>query len=273
LSSHVFPSPSIKNREWLEYIDGLSSKVRGKLLRKRWYLFDGRIAGDMWLTIESGFSITPHEKAIINAKKMMETTRALREKKRCVTRLLSVTDGTSNVGGDTMALMKFFDGVVAIEMDKTTFNFLEHNLSVAAKDHSNVVTSLSTFHGSVVEAVLKKRIKTDALFLDPPWGGVIYKNQRRVNLQLGEYSVSSITHQALKLNQELLVVFIKTPYNFDSSELKRMVKENGFILNMWKISRDNRKSPNPLFVMWAVQRYSLSLSTQDTIQRQPLIQH
>lgn len=243
---------------WRDYKSKLPYNKRAQLLSKRQYLFDQSTCDRMWLTMESGFSVTPHEKAIIIARKMMQTTRNIRFHTSVVggdNCCISITDGTANVGGDTMALMKFFQTVVAIELDSTTFNFLEHNLSVAMRYHTNnTVTSLNLVHGSVVEAVLKQRIETDALFLDPPWGGTDYKNDQHVHLRLGDFSVSEVTYSALYLNPKLLVVFIKAPFNFDSTELEQMAKKSGFSLSSQKIQRKGYNLLKPLFVLWTVHR-------------------
>lgn len=80
---------------------------------------------------------------------------------------ITVTDATAAVGGNTISFAQFFFHVNSIEINKTHFDMLVHNLDVyGLKD------KVSFYHNDFKNVVLK--LKQDVVFFDPPWGGPLY---------------------------------------------------------------------------------------------------
>lgn len=78
-----------------------------------------------------------------------------------------VTDATAAVGGNTISFAQYFFHVNSIEINKTHFDMLVHNLNVyGLKD------KVTFYHNDFKNVVLK--IKQDVIFFDPPWGGPLY---------------------------------------------------------------------------------------------------
>eukprot|EP00613_Pedinella_sp_CCMP2098_P072507 CAMPEP_0171928586 /NCGR_PEP_ID=MMETSP0993-20121228/26894_1 /TAXON_ID=483369 /ORGANISM="non described non described, Strain CCMP2098" /LENGTH=675 /DNA_ID=CAMNT_0012567923 /DNA_START=121 /DNA_END=2148 /DNA_ORIENTATION=- len=63
-------------------------------------------------------------------------------------------------------------------------------------------------------------------FLDPPWGGVGYKDQAATTLELGGKSMEEVVGQCLKVPGCLHVV-LKCPFNADLRGLQRLVESGG----------------------------------------------
>lgn len=80
---------------------------------------------------------------------------------------ITVTDATAAVGGNTISFAQFFFHINSIEINKTHFDMLVHNLDVyGLKD------KVTFYHNDFKNVVLK--INQDVVFFDPPWGGPLY---------------------------------------------------------------------------------------------------
>jgi hypothetical protein len=81
----------------------------------------------------------------------------------------TITDAFSCIGGDTLGFSKLFKHVNANELDKTRFEYLKHNMKIFNR------TNITFYNEDYFELV--KKLKQDVIYLDPPWGGVDYKNR------------------------------------------------------------------------------------------------
>ena len=89
------------------------------------------------------------------------------------TKNLIITDGTANVGGNTISFGLFkFKKIYSIEINKKCYNYLNHNISCYK------LNNIKTINNNYVK--IFKLLKQDVIFLDPPWGGPNYKNREKL---------------------------------------------------------------------------------------------
>ena len=125
---------------------------------------------------------------------------------------LVITDATACAGGNTSSFCKKFPKVQAVEIDDTRYKMLEHNLKLlgyknAICYHENYLNLLST-------------LKQDVVFIDPPWGGLSYKDQDEVELLLGDIPLDEICES---LERRAKYVIIKAPTNFNYNKFKAKI--------------------------------------------------
>jgi hypothetical protein len=123
-----------------------------------------------------------------------------------------ITEGMSSVGGDTLALSKKFKKVNAVELDKTRFEYLQHNMKLFNR------TNIEYYNESYLD--LYKKLKQDVIYLDPPWGGPEYKNLDKVKITLGETKLEDLCEDIIK-NKLCKLLVLKLPYNYDIEEFKK----------------------------------------------------
>ena len=141
-----------------------------------------------------------------------------------------VCDLTACVGGNVLSFGKQFDYVYGIEIDPTRHRMLQNNVRVM-HDYRTSGTSgtsgrnlqrpqIHTACGdavlllqptppgnTLVQAFLSKwspssvgmRIDEMIYFLDPPWGGLNYKNQSSISLTLGTTPIATVVALCLQV--------------------------------------------------------------------------
>lgn len=85
-----------------------------------------------------------------------------------------IVDAFCGVGGNTIQFAKYFDKVIAIDLDSGRLEMARHNATIYG-----VVDKIQFILGDVFEVlnILKKEINPDLVFMSPPWGGPTYINQ------------------------------------------------------------------------------------------------
>jgi hypothetical protein len=145
---------------------------------------------------------------------------SLPEKSKVITNLISkyikttdiiITDAMSCIGGDTLTFTKTFQKVNAVEMDKTRFEYLKHNMSIFN------VTNIEFYNDDYLK--LYKTLKQDVIYIDPPWGGPEYKQKKSIKIKIGETRLEELCDDIIQKKLCKLLV-LKLPYNYDLSELK-----------------------------------------------------
>lgn len=171
-----------------------------KLKKKYFYLFpkqDGVDRLDLQMTEESIYSITKPYDAI----KIMKLIRFYYKKD--LTKSV-ITDGTANVGGDTINFSTYFKTVNAVEINRLHCDALESNIKVYDRNNVNIICN------NYLKVM--KTLKQDVIYLDPPWGGPDYKKHHSIDLFLGKTSISDIV---IKLKNNAKFFVIKAPFNFN----------------------------------------------------------
>lgn len=147
----------------------------------------------------------------------------------------SLVDGTAGVGGNVLAWAKVFDEVTAIELKPETAGMLVANVKLFG------LTNVTVVRGSFLK-YMKEGLPDDSLvFLDPPWGGVNYKELTRLSLSLDGIPLEDITNDLLVKGCQ---VALKVPNNFDLTRFGRDVSVVGIQVYEYKsfkllwVSRD-----------------------------------
>ena len=82
---------------------------------------------------------------------------------------LIITDAMACVGGNTLSFSTNFKSVIANELNTTRFQYLVHNMKQYEK------TNILFYNDNYLNLINK--IDQHIVFIDPPWGGPIYKSQ------------------------------------------------------------------------------------------------
>lgn len=123
----------------------------------------------------------------------------------------TITDATGNIGGNTISFAKSFARVVSVEINEDISKFLRNNVNVYNLENVTVIND--DFNNLT--------LNQDALFIDPPWGGLSYKNQLKVRLMLGKYTLEEVCN---KVDPSTKLIALKLPFNYDIEYFINMVK-------------------------------------------------
>jgi 16S rRNA G966 N2-methylase RsmD len=135
---------------------------------------------------------------------------------------LTITDGTACIGGDTLAFSQKFSHVNSIELDKTRYEYLKHNMGIFGR------TNISFYNDSYLN--LYSTLKQDVIYLDPPWGGPEYKNQQYVKLSLGNMPLEELCRNIIE-NKLCKLIVLKLPFNYDLKDFKNLHRFKMYNLN------------------------------------------
>ncbi len=118
-----------------------------------------------------------------------------------------ITDGTSNVGGNTLSFSTYFSKVNSIEYNHDTFEGLKHNCE-------NVYNrkNIKFYEGDCTKII--PMLKQDVIFIDPPWNGLFYKAYDKLHLELSNNDVFDILSNWFE-NKKAKIYCLKCPSNFD----------------------------------------------------------
>jgi 16S rRNA G966 N2-methylase RsmD len=138
----------------------------------------------------------------------------------------TITDGTAGVGGDVINLCRHFGYVNAVEKDQETYSLLLQNLNEF--NVSNVKTYKKDYTSLMYD------LNQDVLYIDPPWGGVHYKNLEECPLYLSNKEIGIIIKDIFESNPNLLI-FLKAPINVRQDSFKEYIMDVVPILNKAEI--------------------------------------
>ena len=127
-----------------------------------------------------------------------------------------ITDGTACIGGNTFSFCKKFKQVQAIELDKKRYNMLRWNLQILG------YTNVKCYLGNYLE--LLNKLTQNVVFLDPPWGGLSYREKSEVELFIGRTPLDEVCE---KLKSKTKYVIIKAPTNLNYQKFK--AKISGYV--------------------------------------------
>jgi predicted RNA methylase len=118
-----------------------------------------------------------------------------------------ITDGTANIGGDTINFAQFFKTVNSVEITRLHCAVLENNIKVYNRNNVNIICN------SYLKVM--NTLKQDIIYLDPPWGGPDYYKKKSMKLYLGKYEIADIVKK-IKKRATLFVIKAPTNYNYQS---------------------------------------------------------
>ena len=143
-----------------------------------------------------------------------------------------ITDATAGVGGNTLSFCSYFSHIHAIEKDEQRFFYLQNNISLY--NYTNI-----TYHGGDCLDILPSITDHDVVYLDPPWGGVLYKTKEKLRLTLSQMPIeqccSNILSSKMKKNPKFIV--LKLPRNYDISTFKNMTQK--YTIYIYKLQKMN----------------------------------
>jgi DNA-directed RNA polymerase II subunit RPB2 len=137
---------------------------------------------------------------------------------------LVITDGTANVGSDTINLAMNFKNVNSYEIDKITYDALKNNVEEFK------LNNVRLYNGDITKMI---DYGQDVIYIDAPWGGKEYKKSNNISLYLSGMEISEFYSKYL--DRASLFIF-KVPLNYKISNFENAgislmnVKKEEFIL-------------------------------------------
>lgn len=172
------------------------------------------------LTEESLYSVSKNKGALFTINKII---------KHYGNKDLIITDGTANVGSDTINFGLIFNKVNAVEYNKINYNILKHNVKLYK------LNNIITIYGDIIDIITN--LYQDVIYIDAPWGGYEYKNKKNLKLYLNNTEISEFVIN--NLNKAKLFV-LKVPYNYDFNYFLTNIKNNNIFIYPF-IKNDNIK--------------------------------
>lgn len=126
---------------------------------------------------------------------------------------ISILDLCACVGGDTIGFARRFGKVIAIELNRTNYEALRHNIEVYGFSNVKLYCGDSAKLG--LEILSSQSLHV--LYIDPPWGGKTYKRGSQItleSLQVGNRSIIQWIELAQQLHPSIFIVCKVPRYNF-----------------------------------------------------------
>lgn len=146
---------------------------------------------------------------------------------------MSIVDATSGVGGNVISFAKRFKLVYGIELDKQRFEFLKNNID--AYELKNVIL----YNDNCLDVI--KVLKYDVIFFDPPWGGKLYKEKKKLNLMLSGIPLEEICGLLMKQIDGPKIIGLKLPKNYDLKQMYDCLSSYNIMIKilLFKLKRMN----------------------------------
>lgn len=125
---------------------------------------------------------------------------------------ITITDGTANIGTDSIFLSNYFNKINSVEISNINYNALANNISVFEK------TNINTILGDII--IVIENLIQDVIYIDAPWGGRDYKKNDKMKLFLGDLEILDFYK---KFRNKAKVFIFKVPYNYDLDYLKTYI--------------------------------------------------
>ena len=125
---------------------------------------------------------------------------------------ITITDGTANIGTDSIFLSNYFNKINSVEISNINYNALANNVSVFEK------TNINTILGDII--IVIENLVQDVIYIDAPWGGRDYKKNDKMKLFLGDLEILDFYK---KFRNKAKVFIFKVPYNYDLDYLKNYI--------------------------------------------------
>lgn len=183
---------------------------------------DGINYNKLIITDEGKYSITKRK----DGEKLLEIIR----KEIKTTEDKIITDLTGCVGGDTILFGLNFKEVYSIEYNDNNYKALENNVKKVYN-----LENVKLFHGDSTKIY---NWKTDVLYLDPPWGGINYKEKNIIDLYLGYIRIDVFLDEILERENRPKYIFLKLPRNYNFSrlyKLKNKIKIRNYTIRGYNI--------------------------------------
>ena len=157
-----------------------------------------------------------------------------------------ILDGTAHIGVESIVLAKTFPNSVltSVELDSEVYNLLKQNI----EEFGVPITAVNDDFTQFIE---KTKENYDILYLDPPWGGRSYEENRRMMLYLSNIPVYQTIEKTLEESKARKVI-LKAPFNFDITEFKNNLSQTRKI-QVFEVERKKRGFVKIAFLMISVE--------------------
>jgi predicted RNA methylase len=122
----------------------------------------------------------------------------------------TITDATACIGGDTINFALHFKEVHSIELKKENYDILQNNVNVYE------LTNVNLYHGDCTNLYTWY---SDVLYIDPPWGGRDYKEQKCLELFLTNKRLDVWLEEILLQKSRPSHIILKLPSNYNFKQL------------------------------------------------------
>ena len=119
----------------------------------------------------------------------------------------TLLDATAGIGGFILNMHTHFKFIYGYEIDKTQYTLLQHNCDIYG------ITNVKLFNENYMQNINKN--KADVILVDPPWGGLDYKNHSVLNIELGEYEMNELIDMI-----QCKIILFKLPSNHNTTIFK-----------------------------------------------------
>ena len=131
---------------------------------------------------------------------------------------ITITDAMACVGGNTLSFSNFFNKVIANEINTTRYQYLVHNMKEYNRE--NIVFYNDNYLN------LMNKLEQNIVFIDPPWGGPIYKSQYKMEIVLqDEAEKETKLHEMIDIlfenNSGTKMIIFKLPINHNIENFKQ----------------------------------------------------
>jgi len=131
---------------------------------------------------------------------------------------LIITDAMACVGGNTLSFSTCFKSVNANELNTTRFQYLVHNMKQYEKEN------IFFYNDNYLNLIHK--LKQNIVFIDPPWGGPIYKSQYKMDIMIQkDDSISEVRLDEMIddifLDDMTKMIIYKLPINHNIENFKK----------------------------------------------------
>ena len=123
---------------------------------------------------------------------------------------LTITDACANNGGNTIHFGLTFYKVNSIEINKSDYDILEHNVKIYNLKNVKLINGDYLIH--------MLNLKQDVVFIDAPWGGPLYYKETNIDLFLGNQNIIDIVKKLYK-NKSFKLCVLKVPKNYHYQNL------------------------------------------------------
>ena len=137
---------------------------------------------------------------------------------------LSILDGMAGVGGDTSCFLEFFTNghVVANEINRARYRMLSHNIDLLIGQMKRTSARITLTNADIL-SYLKDGSEGlrqfDIIYLDPPWGGLLYKVKPH-RITVSGIDLTEISQRVIAQFPHLRCLVVKIPTSMDPRQLK-----------------------------------------------------
>lgn len=130
---------------------------------------------------------------------------------------ITITDAMACVGGNTLSFSNHFSKVIANEINTTRYQYLVHNMKEYNRE--NIVFYNDNYLN------LMNKLEQNIVFIDPPWGGPIYKSQYKMEIVLQddtekETNIHEMINILFENNSGTKMILFKLPTNHNIENFK-----------------------------------------------------